>query len=153
MASLTERTWVWVNSGDGEGQESLEGCSPWGHKKLEWSSRSDQIRSVAQSCPTLCDPMDCSPPGSVHGDSPGKNAEIGCHILLQGIFPTQGSKPGLPHCRWILYHLNHQGSSLEQLYFHNNLHGLDTEISKAQKSKDISSLLKQRKQACPNNSI
>ena len=31
-------------------------------------------------------------------------------ILLQGIFPTQGSNPGLPHCRWVLYHLSHQGS-------------------------------------------
>ena len=35
--------------------------------------------------------MDCSPPGSsVHGDSPGKNTELGGHALLQGIFPTQG---------------------------------------------------------------
>ena len=40
---------------------------------------------VAQSCPTLCDPMDCSPPGSsVHGDSPGKNPGVGCYALLQG---------------------------------------------------------------------
>ena len=66
---------------------------------------------VAQSCLTLCDPMDCSPPGfSVHGDSPGKSTGVGCHALLQGIFPTQGSNPGLPHCRWILYRLSHQGS-------------------------------------------
>ena len=35
---------------------------------------------------------------------------MGCHALLQGIFPTQGSNPGLPHCRWILYRLSHQGS-------------------------------------------
>ena len=50
----------------------------------------------AQSCPTLCDPMDCSPPGSsVHGNSPGKNTGVGCHAFLQGIFPTQGSNPGL----------------------------------------------------------
>ena len=55
--------------------------------------------------------MDCSPPGSsVHGDSPGKNPGVSCHVLLQGIFPTQGSNPDLPHCRWILYHLSHQGS-------------------------------------------
>ena len=39
-----------------------------------------------QSCPTLCDPMDFSPPGcSVHGDSPGKNTGVGFHFLLQGI--------------------------------------------------------------------
>ena len=48
---------------------------------------------VAQSCLTLCDPMYCSPSGSVvHGDSPGKNTGVGCHSLLQGIFPTQVSR-------------------------------------------------------------
>ena len=58
---------------------------------------------VAQSCLTLCDPMDCSPPGSsVHWDSPDKNNGVGCHTLLQGIFQTQGLNPGLLHCRWIL---------------------------------------------------
>ena len=66
---------------------------------------------VAQSCLTLFDPVDCSPPGSsVHGDSPGKNTRVGSHALLQGNFPTQGLNPGLPHCRWILYHLSYQGS-------------------------------------------
>ena len=46
---------------------------------------------VAQSCPTLFNPMDYSPQGSsVHEDSPGKNTGEGCHALLQGIFPTQG---------------------------------------------------------------
>ena len=55
--------------------------------------------------------MDCSPPGSsVHGDSPGKNAGMGCHALLQGIFPTQGLNAGLSHWRMILYHLSHWGS-------------------------------------------
>ena len=54
---------------------------------------------VAQSCPTLYDTLDCSPPGSsVHGDSPGKNTGVSCHFLLQGIFPTQGSnKPSSTH--------------------------------------------------------
>ena len=67
---------------------------------------------VTQLGLTLCDPMDCSPPGSaVHGDSPGKNTEVDCHALLQGIFPTQGLNPGLPHCRCILYLLSHQGST------------------------------------------
>ena len=66
---------------------------------------------VAQSC--LCDPMDCSLPGSpVHGDSPGKNTGVGCHALLQGIFLIQGSNPGLPNCRQILYHLSHLGSPI-----------------------------------------
>ena len=75
------------------------------------------VCSVAQQCLTRCDPMDCSPPGSsVHGDSPGKNTGVGCHALLQGIFSAQGSNPGLPHCRWILYHLSHQGSPVISLY-------------------------------------
>ena len=55
------------------------------------------------------DPVDCSPPGSsVHGDSPGKNTGVGCHALLQGIFPTQGSNPPLLcllHCWWIFFYL------------------------------------------------
>ena len=66
---------------------------------------------VAQLCPILCDPMDYSPPCfSVHGDSPGQNTGVGCQALLQGIFPTQGSNTGLPHCRQILYCLSHQES-------------------------------------------
>ena len=70
----------------------------------------------SQSCLTLCNPMDCSPLGSsVHGDSPGKNTRIGCHALLQGIFPTQRSNPGLPHCWQILYSLSHQGSLLTNI--------------------------------------
>ena len=66
---------------------------------------------VAQSRLILCNPTDCSPPGSsIHGDSSHKNTGVGCHAFLQGIFPTQGSKPGLPRGRWILYRLSHQGS-------------------------------------------
>ena len=50
------------------------------------------VRLVTQSCPTLLNPWNCSPPGSsVHGDTPGKNTGVGCRALLQGIFPTQGS--------------------------------------------------------------
>ena len=50
---------------------------------------------VDQLCLTFCNPMDCSPEGfSVHGDSPGKNTGVGCHALLQGLFP--GIEP-----RWI----------------------------------------------------
>ena len=43
-------------------------------------------------------------------NSPGQNAGVGSLPLLQGIFPTQGSNPGLLHCRWILYQLSHKGS-------------------------------------------
>ena len=51
-----------------------------------------------------------APPESPPWDSPGKNTGVGCHFLLQGIFPTQGSDPGLLHCRQILYQLSLQGS-------------------------------------------
>ena len=58
---------------------------------------------VAQLCPTLCNPVDCSPPGSsIHEDSPGQNTEVGSLSLLQGIFPARGSNPCLLHCRQIL---------------------------------------------------
>ena len=56
---------------------------------------------VVQSCPTLCNPMDCTP---------GQNTGVGSLSLLQGIFPTQGSSPGLLHQRRILYQLSHKGS-------------------------------------------
>ena len=61
----------------------------------------------------LVTPMDCMEPpvSSVHRNSLGKNTGVGCHAILQGIFPTQGSIPGIPHCRWIFfYHLSYQGS-------------------------------------------
>ena len=46
-------------------------------------------------------------------DFPCKNTREGCHSLLQGIFPTQGSNLGLPHCRQTLYRLSHQGSPVK----------------------------------------
>ena len=54
------------------------------------------IAKLLHSCPTFGNPTDCSPPGpSIHGDSPGNNTGVGCHFLLQGIFPIQGSNPSL----------------------------------------------------------
>ena len=110
-----------------EGQGSLVCCGPWGCKEsdmTEWLKNNRALSRVscaicscavlflvAHSCLTLCDPTDCSSPGSsVSEDSPGHNTGVGCHALLQRIFPTQGLNPGLPHCRQILYHLNHQRS-------------------------------------------
>ena len=48
------------------------------------------------------------------GDFPGKNTGVGCCFLLQGIFLTQGSNPGLPHCRRILYCQSHQDFTLNK---------------------------------------
>ena len=65
---------------------------------------------VAQSCPTLCDPMNCSLPGS--SLSMGILQARILDFLLQGIFLTQGLNPSLLHCRQILYYLSHQGSPI-----------------------------------------
>ena len=54
-----------------------------------------EIVKVAQSCPTLCNPHRLYSPWN----SPGRNTGVGSHSILHGIFPTQGLKPGLPHCR------------------------------------------------------
>ena len=50
-------------------------------------------------------------------DFPGKDTGVGCHFLLQGIFPTQGSNPGLLHCRRLLYRLSYKGSPIHK-YIH-----------------------------------
>ena len=63
---------------------------------FNWAYEFACVCLVAQSCPTLCNLVDYSPPGSsVHGDSPGKNTGVGYHALLQGIFPIQGLNPNL----------------------------------------------------------
>ena len=73
---------------------------------IHFFHKKEKESEVAQSCPTLCNPMDCSLPGCEEPlspwNSPGKNTRVGCHFLLQGIFPTQGSNPGLPHWRQTL---------------------------------------------------
>ena len=83
-------------------------CSPPGSsvhgifqaRVLEWVAI-----VFAQSCPVLCLPMDCSPWNYLR-----QNPGVGSRSLLQRIFPTQKSNPGLPHCRLILYQLSHKGS-------------------------------------------
>ena len=63
---------------------------------------------VTRSCLTLCDLMDCSPPGSfVYGILEARTLGEDSHSLLQRIFPTQRSNLGLLHCRQILSHLSH----------------------------------------------
>ena len=66
---------------------------------------------VAQLCPALCNLIDCSLAGSLSiGILQARTLEWVANAHLQGIFPTQGSKPDLPHCRRILYCLSHQRS-------------------------------------------
>ena len=66
---------------------------------MAWQSESHSVMS------------DSLPPhGYSPQNSPGQNTGVGSLSLLQGIFPTQGQKPGLPHCRGIFYQLSHKGS-------------------------------------------
>ena len=91
---------------------------------------------VPQSCPTLCNPMDCSLPGSsvCPWDSPTKKTEMSCHSLLQRIFPARRRNPGLLHCKHSLYCLSHLGCSTIRM--HNLL-----EKARNQKSPLLSSTL------------
>ena len=67
------------------------------------------VCEVVQLCPTLCNPMDCSLPGSsIHGIFQASILEWVDISFIQEIFPTQGLNPGLPHCRQTLYRLSHQ---------------------------------------------
>ena len=68
--------------------------------KWSCSVMSDSLRPLGLQPPRLFRPW----------DFPDKSTEVGCHFLLQGIFPTQGLNPSLPHCRWTLYRLSYQES-------------------------------------------
>ena len=92
----------------------------WGHQReTSFTHQLKQLivtkEKVTQSSLTLCNPVDCTLPGSsVDGIFQARNTGVGCHFLLQGIFPTQGLKQGLLHCRQTLYHLSHRGSPIQQ---------------------------------------
>ena len=89
--------------------EEPGGFSPQGHKESGMTEQlnnnnrdsNPQESECRSACPTLCDPVDCSP-----WKSPGQNTGVGSLSLLQGIFPTQESTRGLLHCRWILNQLS-----------------------------------------------
>ena len=71
-----------------------------------------------KSCLALFNPMDPLQQARLlcPWNSPGKNTGVDCHTLLQGIFLTQVLNPGLPHCKWILYHLSHQERPLSHRF-------------------------------------
>ena len=123
--TLGSNTWILEPNLTDQPRNGEEGCKGiWATLIIKTNKYKDQILCfkdqilclnslskfilvlVTQSCPTLCDPMDCSPSGfSVHGILQAR-----IHSILQGIFLTQGSNPGFSHCRQIFYHLSHQGS-------------------------------------------
>ena len=96
-----------------------------------WLSILHSEMKVTHSCLTLCDPMDSSP-----WNSPGQNTGVGTLSLLQGIFPTQGSNPGLPHCRQILYQMSYQGSPRNNAIWSNTDGTRDYHTKQSQTEKD-----------------
>ena len=130
MALPTRWTWVWVSSGSWWWTGSPGVLQSMGSQRvgqdsateLNWtelnssypSMKKVKVKSLSRArlfatpwtvaCTKLLRPW----------DFPGKSTGVGCHFLLQGIFPTQRSNPGLPHCRQMLYRLSHRES---QTYF------------------------------------
>ena len=93
----TKRGWnfsVWFYKG---GYTTLYICQNlWHSITLRVNLKSCMHAQSLQSCPTLGDPMDCSPPrSSVHGIFPARVLGVSCHFVPQGIFPTQGWKQHL----------------------------------------------------------
>ena len=102
-----------------ERQGSLEHCSSWGLKsqsQLSWLNTQQQC-----SVQSLSHVYSFQPHWLQHArllrtwNSPGKNTGVSSHSFLQGVFLTQGSNPGLLHCKQILYCLSQQGSSVLSL--------------------------------------
>ena len=86
--------------------------------------------SVIKLCPTLCEPMDCSLPGSsVHGILQARILEQVAFPFSRGLFLVQGSDLGLPHCIQILYHWSHQKSPKSESVSPKNCQALLSTIS------------------------
>ena len=81
----------------------------WWHSSTTASGKMPP-ESESESCPVMSDSLQHHWLYSPWNSSGQNTGELGSHSLLQGLFPTQGSNPGLPHCRQILYKLSHQGS-------------------------------------------
>ena len=80
----------------------------WSTPKSDWLLVIESESEVTQSCLTLWDPVDCSPPGSsVHGILQARILEWVAISFSRGIFPIQGSNPGLLHCRQMLYRIDY----------------------------------------------
>ena len=134
-----QETWVWSLSqkdppekemhiipiffpGISHGLRILVGYSPWGHKRVghDWVTKQQYVTyMVPESVKWKWKSFSRVWLLVTHGlYRPGYWS--GYHSLLQGIFPAQGSNPGLPHCRWILYQLSYQGSPYDTWLYHHS---------------------------------
>ena len=97
-------------------QMPLKQRAPWNYfffliNEIQLCLLTNKVKVKSLSCPTLCNPMDSSPPGSsVHGILQARVLEWAAISFSRDPFPTQGSNTGPLHCRQMLYHLSHQGS-------------------------------------------
>ena len=96
--------------------------SPQGNSKpsylLKWSESHSVVSDSFQS-PGVYSPW----------STPGQNTGVGSHSRLQGSFPTQGSNPGLPHCRRILYQLSHKESPIMYMCVYKIFVGVSVHIT------------------------
>ena len=99
------------------GVESVLVCCLWwwGVEATKVSNARGQGKLESVSCSVVSDTLQRHGSGRLlyPWDSPGKNTGVGCHSLLQGIFLTEGSNPGLLHCRRIFNLMSHQGSPIK----------------------------------------
>ena len=104
-------------------QRSLSCYSPWGHKESDTTEKiilflfhgDHSYHCIVYLKATMRVDLKHTYHNNnkmiiIKGDSPSKNTGVGCHALLQRIFPNKWSNPGLPLCRWILYWVSQQGS-------------------------------------------
>ena len=96
------------------------------HTQRSLQSKAESESEVTQSCPTLCDPMVVAYQLLPSMGFSRQEYWSGLPFLLQEIFTTQGLNLGLPHCRWTLYRLRHQGSLEGRPVFLQLLLSLDT---------------------------
>ena len=92
---------------------------------------------LTKPCPTLVTQWTIACQAPLSMDFPGKNTAMSCHFLLQWIFLTQGSNPGLLYCRQILYQLSHQGSPYLRQYLLNLVLILYQAVSISKYSKTV----------------
>ena len=106
---LQARILAWVafpfSKGSSQPRDQTQVSCVAGRFFTNWATREAHSESHSVVSNSLWLHSLCSP-----WNSPGQNAGVGSLSLLQGIFPTQGSNPDLPHCRWILYQLSHKRS-------------------------------------------
>ena len=107
------RQWTWAEKGTKELPHGARG-NMWGPSRMwvafPFSRASSQPRDRTQVSHIAGNSLPAEPQGK------SKNTGVGSLSLLQGVFPTQGLNPGLPHCRRILYQLSHKGSRKQNQY-------------------------------------